>query len=405
MLDIKIEDSLNQETLMTIDTSTKGDHFMISLFYTLFLLFNIALCFSLPPKTTIEKVFAKDPKTIKFELKKINYMVDLISFHAILYCKTGKLKSLIYSANFYHQRNSTVKTIKNKIRYTNSYLFPKEKKIFSCINDYFSRITVEIDSNENINYIQGIWQYGNYQFIYLKRWQQVLYGMSLILIGFLFVNKLKFSRFLIWHNEQKITLFLIIFSILMDNPLSFIFHHFSPKFNFYYEAITSIFYKVYIQIFLLILFELVRYRYRNPTKFSIFSKIIFGIVIMFIYIYYFLIDEYKSNFLFNIFNLVYFLILCYTFVKTLTKIEISEVYKFLAYGVAVILSIIISFIVNILKHFFGDSTDDLIQFCIKNLFTITMTIFHWPYEILDSEFLSNELGQNDFEFLMDDSDN
>lgn len=477
MIDIQIEESLVRETLMSIDSSNFQDDIITLLCFFGILLLSVLLgIFGSPAisshmtfrpisNNSIVEHFSSFSKKITPYYRFLSFSIlmipiqssnsvqdsdQLLSFQYQIECKQNDnfiLRKI--DRSFTDIKIHSILSPENKI---DKDIEKKNKKQFLHIfydkiySSDFDSIAVHIKFQQAQRYFSqfalrteiGLPSHTVFQ-IYFRIVFSFFQLMFLLLLFF----RLRVMPIKLWHLEQKLTVPLLIISILYDNPLYFLRYISSktskqsstpsipplPPFSETTEIIISSLFDAYFNFFLLVIFDSLRFKNRKIDRCFFGPKIFFFIINAAIYIISGLrsdiskydiyhknqistsnsffsffssgftldkllkIDPLKPNVPIIIFLIgsAYFVWLVYSISNASCKVDITERYKFNMYFTSTCISLALLFIVKIL-HFLQltpffryTSLCFVTEFIVKNVFALLMAYFHWPYEVLQDQ--------------------
>jgi hypothetical protein len=260
-------------------------------------------------------------------------------------------------------------------------------------------LTVRFSRADNISGIRAIWTTGDLDQPLIQSSFRLLYSISILVALVLLMWRLRNMSFKIWHLEQKLTLFLLVFAFFADDPLDFIEQLEVTAFAVYYDILSSSCFHIYLLFFILVLFDSLRFKNRKTDSCFCVPKILFFCTFLTIEVIHrfggssgillWRFNE-KNERLVRAGRVLCEVISCVWIMGAVffagRFTDVTEQYKFSVYaGVCLVAVTVLGALEFLVKHsifFQQNSLTFVIPFSVPNFFVLLMAIFHWPYEVL-----------------------
>ncbi|OHT12151.1 hypothetical protein TRFO_18142 [Tritrichomonas foetus] len=414
MIDIQIEESLVRETLMYIDSANFNEDLitLLSFFAILFISVLIGI-FGEPAITSQDNMKSISSNTAVEQFSSSSTILNpyhrFISFSLKLTPKNPNVQnyfSFNYKVDCKNDLNIIRSTDKSydmvPINSKDDFIFLYTDRIID-----FNAISIQLNlqnaSNSFSDFILrteiGVSSYSTFQ---------IFFRFIFSIIQFLFVvmicMRLSTMSIKIWHLEQKLTVPLLLLAILYDNPFYYFRIVCPSHFFIILDTIVDVAFSSYFHFFLLVLFDSLRFKNRKTDRCFFIPKLIFLAVHLLTSLSCSLYSDIQSfnetlslfsdplrihiQFPYFFIEMIYFGWLIYSISNASCKVDVTERYKFNMYFATGCISFIISFTIEILSYFqinqfFRYSMIHFITiFAVKNVYTLLMAFFHWPYEFL-----------------------
>lgn len=429
MIDIRIEDSLVQESLLKIDASSiKDDIILLLIFFGIIILNFFVGCSNIKEniKETENHPFTSNMlmNYQKTELSNKNRFISLfLYFDRLETDETVKMRAnFTYEAKFFKGK-TLLRTTKQKIT---NILFQSKSGYSTTLpfNFYYDqiidyeRIFVTIQfvtelENEYENATISVY-YGNSFLNLISISLKSTFSMIHIFLLILIILQLKGERIKYWHLEQKLTIPLVFFTIFYNDPIEIIHLLISPSYSvLIFDCIAKSVFTSYFEFFILALFDSLRYKNRKIKKFFFTPKIIFILFLFSVSLshrIYDTITSFDSSPAFEqdsvelafriieiIFHLIYYLWFVSSLVKSAMQVDVTERYKFNIYFATCFSSLMVlslSYCLSFIEFFKNKTLNIFVPIATINLFVMLMLCFHYPYEVLDGRFDVGQQQQN-----------
>ena len=439
MIDIQIEESLVRESLMKIDTvNFKEDILLIGFFAFLLIGSTIASLFL--SSTVDSEKMSKEllPSAIfDFEvssLTSVNRFASIyLSFNRSVFSSQKQFYfSVTYEVKCY-KKNNLVHTTNNKVDRQeidiNEFSFESlpiglyEDNII----DYDSLkagIRIVPEDSANLSHAIITITKGNPNHSLVQAAIRYFYIMFMFVMLIVLIIRLKYTPVRLWHLEQKMTIPLLVITILYDNPLYGL-EIASPSYTFLIlDCIIQSLFTAYFRFFILVLFDSLRYKNRKTDSCFFIPKIAFTLVmfiVSLIHNVFRMITSFDTSPINNISTterilglteLILLLLFLVWFALSVIfagfQVDITERYKFNMYVCVSATALLILAIMSFLYFFLGFLRNAAITFVetftIQNLFVIIITYFHWPYEVIDSAYEETKKNESN-EFVSENTQN
>ena len=433
LIDLQIEESLSRETLMNIDSSNTCEDFVTMGVFSALLLFIVVIALSSPAKNeTTQSVyyFKNNQSTSIFSLRNISkwnhYVFVSASFLVQKFAKSTTLDNVTFIVSINKTINGkSTYLMKPEIYQENLFVPAKSiktepiKLLFDHYPDYdevIVAIKLKKDMNSPIVGSSISWEYGNdSQPIFQICWR-VLFCVICIIAFSMLCRRLCEIPFNNWHLEQKLTVILVLFCILGDDPfyIAQMFYP-SPYFAFFTLFMECLFFS-YFRFFIISLFSSLCYKNRALPHCFFIPKVIFMVIDCITDLAYSIItsneipDEYFpfeiSDSVEHFLNIsktvllaIFVLWAIYSIMSASLFIDVTEKYKFRVYiicSIIALVQLIAVYIIDKLDLFKNTSFVFLTTFAVQNFYVILMAVFHWPFEMItDQEYHNAEINEND----------
>lgn len=421
MVNIQIEESLVRETLMGIDSANFNEDLITLFLFGFVLIFVISSGIFGPPVIIHKKypqLFSRDSPIFNTKISfdqilpinnqnsiSISFLRNAITnettfpitFSYSVVCYKGLSQHFVAG---FPAKKHYVKQLPDSNQTSSITLFT------DSVLDY-NKVEIELTfdhaytyySSFIITYSVGAPEHTVFQ-IYFRIFFAALAFIFLALILY-FLRKLDIK---LWHLEQKLTIPLNLLLIFYNNPF-YVFHAYSPSpvFIILDRILDSVFH-AYLSFFILVLFDSLRYKNRKTDRCFFIPKIIMCFIMLIIYSVHGIYDKLhliaehntEENATASILTFaemaVYLAFVCYTLVSIIisaAKVDVTERYKFNIYLASGLIAIIIMGVCSVLINlniFAESSLSFVIRFAVENVFTLLMTYFHWPYEVLQDQY-------------------
>ena len=436
LIDLQIEESLSRETLMNIDSSNTCEDFVTMGVFSALLLFIVVIAFFSPPKDEVSEsnyYFKNNQTNSIFALRNISkwnhYVFVSSSFLVQRFAKSTILENVTFIISINKTINRKTSYLMKPEIYQEDLLVPVKstktepiRLLFDHYPDY-DEIIVSIKLKRDMNLpILGTsitWEYGNDSQPVFQIYCRALFCVICFIAFFMLCRRLCEIQFNNWHLEQKLTVILVLFCILADDPL-YVVQVLSPSpyFAFFTLFMECLFFS-YFRFFIISLFSSLCYKNRSLPNCFFFPKVIFMILDCLIDLAYSVLtsneipDEYfpfdiSENveyilYLSKTIVLVIFVIWSiYSIMSASLYIDVTEKYKFRVYIICSIIALIQLVAVHIIDKldlFKNTSFIFMTTFAVQNFYVILMAVFHWPFEMItDQEYHTTEINENDIDF-------
>ena len=435
LIDLQIEEFLNRETLMSIDSSNRKEDFITFIFCFLLLFLTAIVGFYGPPVERSVRVmynFRLEKNNILFPFDGLNHLNHFIKLELAFFRGdvSSKMDDIIdYDEVIVRYKNGK-KYSEDAINHAKYPLAFDEGKntsenvvVFTDRLIMYDRLNIEISLKDNIHKLSGFlatWTFGDPEQPIIQMWFRGIYSASCLISLVLFLMRLRSTNFKIWHLEQKLTAFLLVLAFFADDPFYFIQTLEVTKAGVFYDIISGALFRTYLQFFVLALFDSLRYKNRKIDHCFFAPKVIFFTAFGLIEILHGLIDDSQTTLIMiimpqmvrhivwvlqQIFAISYIIWMIVAIVKSSRFIDITEKYKFTVYSWVSILSISVVMIVELVispyKLLKNTSITFVLLFTAQNLFVLLMAVFHWPYETLtDQQYQDTGEGINNTDFFI-----
>ena len=445
MIDIQIEQSLGRETLMAIDSANfHEDLFSILGFVLVLIITTVAGIYGPKPiesQSTTNKFTSQmriGSKPTISELQEVSLTITNISTY-----------NRFLKFSFLFRKKDNDKEIRTKLSYQFRIVFFKNDKqvntarfdsgsapIVAAKNSYVSNEIPLFKANvldfdqvqfistfntpEGFDSCELIETHGFSQHTLFQIFFKSIFALIEISFFVLFALRLSSVPFKLWHLEQQLTAPLVILCILYNNPLTYftVTHptHWANVANTFFSTLFT----VYFRLFILVLFDSLRYKNRKTDKCFFLPKVLYSIITFMMLLY----SEMHSNsssytveniensttketirFINTLLFTVYLVWCSISIIIAFLKVDVTERYKFSIYAVAGASALILLAVSDVLFNFFGFFSESSLGFiedyAIQNVFVMLMIYFHWPYEVLqDQTYMDgeevNNVDQGDF---------
>jgi hypothetical protein len=271
--------------------------------------------------------------------------------------------------------------------------------------------SLSFPSVRNFTGIRVLWTTGDADQVVIQSGFRILYSLSNIVCLLLFFWRLRRLPFQLWHLEQQLTFFLLIFAILADDPF-YVWESLKvSKFGVWGELFFSAVFRLYLQFFVLVLFDSLRFKNRNTVECFCLSKLVFFVPYLAIEV----LDEFAREsdiFVWRVsqkfrnscdFARLCCQVVCGVWIAIAILLagrftDVTERYKFWVYaGVfAVALSVAgtLAWLFRDAKWLLLNSVPFVAPFSIQNIFVMLMALFHSPYEVVvDQQYEDSAAGE------------
>ena len=431
LIDLRIEESLSREVLMSIDSSNRKEDCWTFGFFLAILICCFLLGLFGPPLVqhqTNTKRFEDSTTKFVFALDEIspqNHFID---------CDVSFIRSNAGLASDEVLDNLEFRTLKYKdgtgveLRTISlgavSVVFPAQSAysrrihVFADRMLFYDKIAVKVP---NVGYgVVVKWTYGDPRQAFVQTGFRSLFSLACIFALLFLVCRLRKIPFKIWHLEQRLTVFLLVFAILADDPLYFIQWLEATRVGIIYDVVSDSLFKVYLLFFMLALFDSLRYKNRKIDSCFFAPKYMFFVVMLVAdllhrlyehsqtYAFTQLASPWTKSLVDTIqwsLQILSILWLIFAIWQASVMIDITEKYKFTVYAITCLSSfLIVTFfeLISQLKLLRHTSLSFVMVFSVQNCFVLIMTTFHWPFELLsDRQYQGTDSGIPEF-LLTDD---
>lgn len=333
LIDIQIDESLSRETLMNIDSTNQKENCGIFTTCSIFLILCFFSCFFLPDVTTtltnsyilhnrdteyklvnhqpnIKRKLNTKRKSVSFSIESLSVLNQFLLLSVSFIKKSQPTSHTIYnipnkSYNFSKNdflmlsTNISIRTdLTNQNHKTdflshslpNSFLFfPKNHNMSQKIpllktqltkyTTFSSKVLISKNSEnadlfDDIIECRAYWTFGNSSIPFYQSFIKLLFfSLNLIsMISFYCRTKCNTS---ILHLEQILSIFLLFFTLFIDNPLHYLFVVKSPKISLVYDEISKTIFNIYLRFFMIALFDSLRFKNRRIGHCFFVPKLIF----------------------------------------------------------------------------------------------------------------------------------
>ena len=426
-IDLQIEESLSREVLMAIDSTNRRDDCWTSWLFVSVLL--VCFCIGLlgPPVAQQKENLKKwEDSTTKFifaldDITPQNHFVDCDVFFVRQTAEIANTTviNLVFQVLKYKNENPIeMRRIPHddvSLEFLVNSLSSKKVHVFADRLLYYDKVAVKVP---NIGCgVLLTWTYGNPNQVSLQVGFRSLFALACVIALTLLLTRMKPTPFKIWHLEQKLTVFLLFFAILADDPLYFLQFLEVTRIGIIYDVVTASLFKVYLLFFMLTLFDSLRFKNRKIEKCFFTPKYFLFAIMIWADILHRLYDHSQTyafaqlaspwtrwlissvQWALQLVAVAWLLIAVW---KASFMIDVTENYKFTAYATTSISSFLVVTIFELLsqlKLLRHTSLSFVMVFSVQNCFVLIMTIFHWPFELLtDREY--QDTGFDTPEFLL-----
>lgn len=420
MIDIRIEESLVRESLMKIDASSlKDDVPLLFLFFGIISLSFIVGCTNLQEHIKESENYPLSTNTIiiyqKTELSSKNKFFSL--FLCLNRKDTDGSAELRANISFDARCYSRKTLIHSSTQQYDNFLFKSQDDDMTTLPFNFYQdqiidyeriyITFRIISSEESEFENAtITVYYGDKFLNVI--ELTIKTTFSILEAFLLVHiilQLKSEPIRYWHLEQKLTIPLIFVSIFYNNPFEII-QIISPSYSFLiFDCIVKSIFSSYFELFILALFDSLRYKNRRIKKCFFTPKIIFILILFSVSISHRIYDTITSfdaspilehdsvETAFRIVEIILYIFYYIWFISSVFRaalqVDVTERYKFNIYFATCFASLVflsLAYCLNLFEFFKNKTLEIFVPLSTINLFVILMMCFHYPYEVLDGSY-------------------
>lgn len=464
MIDIQIEESLVRETLMSIDSSNfKEDLLIILSFFLIIFVSSLLGIFGAPsisvfssPKSISQSTNNEQFSTISSQITPYHRFVafSIRMIPTKLETQNQNPKSVTNRLNFDYKidlrRDDQEKTISRSIsnfsitstfdmtEISSEKFYTKKSQseylylFFDKIDHGFKSISLQFTiHNLDRSFTDFVLrtEIGHPTHSIFQLYFRIIFSLFQLLFLIMLFLRLRLMPVKLWHLEQQLTIPLLIFIILYNNPFYFIQLVFPPSYLNdtcpLFETFNSIircFVNCYFEFSILVLFDSLRYKNRKTGQCFFGPKLLFLLVSSIIFIVSQLFNDQNSHDMYRQFNdakeldhnfvlemlqrdplkpklptfslmfsIIYLIWLFYVIFFAGLEVDVTEQYKFNMYLVIAGVSILVLIPIHILDVLQSNSLlrySSLVfvtDFVIKNMFVFLMAYFHWPYEVLQDQ--------------------
>jgi hypothetical protein len=295
MIDIQIEESLVRETLMVIDSSNFETHLASRIVFILLLVIVIFIGSRGPPPIltdaspslpifhSVSESTASFPYLIS-NLSKLNrfLQISLLFFRENTSFQSNSTFTVQCFITFLDYQSSEIRKLEFgrmtfRAALTNGAISTPEFSIFSDLLITYASVNLTVDffsiSNDFTSAMIFV-RFGDVNHTLFQITFRVFFSIVILLAGVFLLRRLgAHPKF--WNLEQKITIPLLVSSFFFTNPF-FAFEYLTLSF-LVFDVIVRAFFVAYLRLFLLILFDGLRFKNRNTQKCFFFPKIAFAI--------------------------------------------------------------------------------------------------------------------------------
>lgn len=338
LIDIQIEESLSRETLMSIDSANQKEDCGIFTLCSITLTICFFLSFLLPNLTTTIKYNYKlrdrdmsfsspnhqssielskniKQKYVSFSIESLSSLNQFLSLSVSFIRKSipNTLNEMDLSYNHMNYSNNdllilftdiTIQTdLSNKAHETDfsshslsdSFLyFAKDQNISQKVPLLKNQLTkyttfastVSISCNklnnepnnklfDDIIECRVYWTFGNSSIPFYQSFIKLLFFTINFISLISFLWRTRYTSVYVLHLEQILSIFLLFFTFLIDNPFHYIFIVKLPKFSMIYDEITKTIFNIYLRFFVLVLFDSLRFKNRRIGRCFFTPKLFF----------------------------------------------------------------------------------------------------------------------------------
>ena len=420
-IEVQIQENLGRETLMTIDSSNqRQDWLSLFGFFSIFVILIVAGYFG--PESHSMKVYEKiDSDAATFFYKGLTPMNRFI--HVNLYflnenknnklpdnvrascvitledTKKGKQKSTNYGALI------SLKADGNENRTRKIHVFNNEVIDFDAI---YGKIVFNDTKMKKFDSIVEL-EIGNVDHTYFQVYLRVTLSIVQVIFFVSFWLRLRQIDRKMWHLEQKITLPLILITLAHTNPFFILQVRNPSRFINTLTIIIDSLYESYFCCFILLLLDSLRFKNRKTDECFFLPKIVWAVVIFIVSLIHDITKNSNSRFLqledtsadhfgrfmYSLISFLFIFNVMLSIVKSCIKVDSTEKFKSVVYMITCIIILALLFASETCFNYYGLFSNTSIPitalFALQNLFSLIMTYFHWPYEVLeDQEYLDGD---------------
>jgi hypothetical protein len=415
-IDVQIQENLGRETLMTIDSLNQcQDWFSLFGFFAIFVILLVAGYFG--PEAHSTKVYEKiDSDSTVFFYKGLTPMNRFIhmNMYFLIESREDKIPGKINAScsvtleNSKKGKKSTtnfggIVELKADIRENRTHkihIFSEEVIDFDAIDG-----KIVLNNKEPKKHLTSIVELGvgSVDHTYFQIYLRITLSLVQVIFFVSFSLRLRQIDRKMWHLEQKITLPLILITLFHTNPLFFLqVKNPSRLFNTLNKIIRSL-YESYFCCFILLLLDSLRFKNRKTDEYFFIPKVIWAIVIFIVSIIRSITADSRSHFLHleeskadyyekmthAFIGILYLINVVLSIIKSYIKVDSTEKFKSVVYMITCTIVLALLLASDICFNYFGIFENTSIPvtalYALQNLFSLMMTYFHWPYEILEDQ--------------------
>jgi hypothetical protein len=402
LIDLEIEESLSRETLMSIDSSNRKEDIITFSCFGILLICATGVGVYGPPlrqtNSTIHAFLANESSVLflspslsprnRFLCAEISYLRPWPPGLVNLSLDVKKFR-----------RGRTVELI-SKVRIVRDVTFPAGSAESTPLRLWFDRLLtydrLSVRLRGEFGGVRMTWICGETDQIVVQIVFRLLYALAVLVALFLLTWRLRRTAFKIWHLEQQLTVFLLVFAFLDNDPLCF-FHELKvTRIGVGWDTFVAASFRAYLLFFGLALFDSLRFKNRKIGNCFFAPKVVFFSMLW--------LEEvvrnseiYDTPYVAWLLRWVYVGWALFVLVNTARFIHVTERYKFALYaGVSAgaILAVgAVTFLCARSPALGNTSLLFIVPFSVQNFFVLIMTLFHWPFELLtDRQYQGTEDG-------------
>ena len=422
LIDIQIEESLVRETLMLIDSSNCKEDLFTLICFSAALVLAIIIGLLGPPvesQTETHSIFSHESQIESFSFpfngiaKPMRYAkIDVFFSKKVGQASQNAMQtSFSYHINCFSKSETVLSEHKSE---NNAYIIFNGNSQDSYAINLFSTNVIEYDKivldisikniDKSIGSLTARIITGSEQHTYFQLYVRTVYSVFLIIFSVIFLAKIFVIPIKYWHLEQKLTMPLMLITVIHNNPLYAVSIYFPSHVFVIFDKIIQALYQAYFNFFIYTLFDSLRYKNRKTDSCFFGPKIILCAILFIISVVHGVYDD------INIFTddikknagvaqklmwtEIGFTILLYglsfiSIIRAAFDIDITERYKLIIYIISSLTAMAFLFIADLIERSSiraaESSIDFTTRFSVKNIFVMLMTYFHWPYELLNDQ--------------------
>lgn len=425
LIDIQIEESLGRETLMSIDSSNHKEDAATLAVYVFLLLLNFAVAYFGP--STIQKYQIVAPivndsiptrKYASFAIESISPMNQYLILRVAPIFNESRVRVLISSQTDLSNDHRDTDFVSHSLPTTTFVRSNDTTNMLSVFShrttsssSFSTRVIFSGADAEKIQSCVGEWIFGDKLFATLMCSYRTLFAVVVSISGCLFLCKLWATAFNLWHLEQKLTGFLMIAVVLMDNPICGFLLWNSFWCHMLIDTILHCLFVVFMKFFILVLFDSLRFQNRKIDGWFFSPKVLFCAVFFISHLGKSLISVQRTGYssitsfekmltgVHWCIEAVYFCWLVFAAIRAHKEIDVTEKFKFTVYvivsGVTLVILSCVDFYELSIGFMHVSSYSFVVRVSVENFFVILMTTFHWPYELISDQYLeAHEIKQD-----------
>jgi hypothetical protein len=404
LIDLEIAESLSRETLMSIDSSNRNEDIVTFTCVGLLLICATGVGFYGPPLHQMNSTvypFRPNASSVTFfspPLSARNRFI-LAEIRCMRPWPPGPINFSMEAKKFRGHR--AVELILD-IRIIRDVTFPIGSAESTPLRLWVDRLLtydrLSLRLRGAIGGLRMTWICGETDQVLIQMLFRLLYALAVLVALFLFTWRLRQTAFKIWHLEQQLTVFLLVFAFLDTDPLCFFDEFKVTRIGVAWDTFVAASFRTYLLFFGLTLFDSLRFKNRKIGSCFFAPKIVF-------FALFWLAEIVRDSEVCNIPYIVWFPRWVYVgwalfvTVNTARFIDVTERYKFAVYaGVSVGAILVVAgvcFLCAKSEELGNTSLPFVVPFSVQNFFVLLMTLFHWPFELLtDRQYQGTEDGAN-----------